>query len=158
MTKLKHLLIVGFLCLISFGSFSQSINLLTTDGQNYNFESINKIVFSRDNIVFENGDGTDNYYSIFLTKKMYFDQTVTSVSTIEYQTEFSVYPNPTSSTLTISRPETSESEIALIYTITGTVKKQIQLYEQENLVDVSELTPGIYFISIDSEILKFIKQ
>jgi len=158
MAKLKHLLFLGFLCLISFGSYSQTVKLLTTDGQTYSFDSVEKIVFTRDNIVFENSDGEDNYHSVFFTEKMFFDQTATAVTINEYQSNISIYPNPASTELRISRPRTSSNTVAQLYNISGMLLKQIQLNEQQNVVDVSELTPGIYFISVDSETLKFIKQ
>jgi len=158
MVKLKQLFFLGFLCLTTFGSYSQTIKLLTTDGQTYNFDSVEKIVFTRDNIVFENSSGEDNYHSVFFAEKMYFDQTATAVTINEYQSNISIYPNPASTELTISLPQSSNNTVAQFYNISGMLLKQIQLDEQQNVVDVSELTPGIYFISVDSETLKFIKQ
>ena len=62
---------------------------------------------------------------------------------------FGVYPNPTSRELNLSK-----SQDIAIYDITG---KRIRVARDVKSVDVSELTPGIYFIqNTDGKTIKFI--
>ncbi|WP_299117197.1 LamG-like jellyroll fold domain-containing protein [uncultured Winogradskyella sp.] len=68
---------------------------------------------------------------------------------------YSIYPNPTNSILNIKGLKTSEE--VEIYNISGQklFTKTIDL--SKNTIDVSQLSTGIYFLKIDEESIKFIK-
>lgn len=76
---------------------------------------------------------------------------------------FSFYPNPATNLLTIeSKSIVSNKELATIYDLTGKLLMQFSLTGEKTTIDISSLTPGIYFLSLyDGEQTlqrKFIKQ
>ncbi|GGI57653.1 T9SS type A sorting domain-containing protein [Winogradskyella haliclonae] len=70
--------------------------------------------------------------------------------------KYSVYPNPTNQILNIDGLKTSEN--VEIYNISGQklFTKTIDL--NKNTIDVSQLSAGLYFLKINDESIKFIKQ
>ena len=68
-----------------------------------------------------------------------------------------IYPNPTSESLTISLPENASTTDCILFDNAGKEVKRFSVSGGENLVDVSELDNGIYFIQMDTEIYKLIK-
>ena len=76
----------------------------------------------------------------------------TGIQSIETGKRFLISPNPVHSILTIS----SESSESSVYLISDLIGKKI-LSGTGNTVDVSALKTGVYFISIDNYVTKFIK-
>lgn len=75
-------------------------------------------------------------------------------------TKFSVYPNPSSSNVTISSPEVDTYSLRVM-DITGKVVINKELNGLENSIDVSSFSNGLYFFEINSgnksETIKIIK-
>jgi len=74
-----------------------------------------------------------------------------------------IYPNPASTTITISTPTTPDKNSFLtIFSIDGQKLIQRQITGQQMVVDVSGLSQGIYFIRITNDrtmlVSKFVKQ
>jgi len=66
-------------------------------------------------------------------------------------TEVEVYPNPAQTTVTITIPPDSMNIVQanIIFSdITGRIVKRITTISQSNIIDISDLTDGIYFIQI----------
>lgn len=84
-----------------------------------------------------------------------------SLSSNEFnENKFSIYPNPTSSILNIRLPS-SDQYIYKIIDLTGKILSEGTI-DNDNLIDVSHLSSGVYFISMfnkvnNKETLKFIK-
>lgn len=68
-----------------------------------------------------------------------------------------IYPNPASETITISLPENASTTDCILVDNAGKEVKRFTISGGENQVDISELESGIYFIQIDSQIRKLIK-
>ncbi|NBR15002.1 MAG: T9SS C-terminal target domain-containing protein [Crocinitomicaceae bacterium] len=68
-----------------------------------------------------------------------------------------IFPNPASETFTISLPENASINDCVLLDNLGKEVKRFVATKGENLVDISELESGIYFIQIDSQISKLIK-
>ncbi|RZN78715.1 MAG: T9SS type A sorting domain-containing protein, partial [Winogradskyella sp.] len=85
----------------------------------------------------------------------YESQTVLSNTDFEITT-LSIYPNPTNQILNIQGLKTSEN--IEVYNISGQklFTKTIDL--SKNTIDVSQLSAGLYFLKINDESIKFIKQ
>lgn len=78
-----------------------------------------------------------------------FDENTVSNLEYEMSNNFSVYPNPTTRMLNFSRP----SDVA-VYDNQG---KRIRVYRGQASIDVSYLTPGVYFIQNDEgQTMRFI--
>lgn len=75
-------------------------------------------------------------------------------------TQFSVYPNPASSTLNISSREFDTYKVSVL-DVTGKVMSNNNYSGLENHVDISNLSNGIYFLTVNSgdktQTIKFIK-
>jgi hypothetical protein len=74
-----------------------------------------------------------------------------------------IYPNPTSTSITISTPTTNcKNTFITIIDITGKQLISRQITEQQTVVDVSGLPQGIYFVRVTDEskvqVGKFVKQ
>ncbi len=91
-----------------------------------------------------------------LKKWIGFDIFDSSVGIEEYQTNtVSFFPNPVESTLTLDAKENSEVSI---YDVLGKVIIKERL-DSKNQINLSNLTPGVYFLQINNEKrAKFIKQ
>jgi hypothetical protein len=68
---------------------------------------------------------------------------------------FSAYPNPFNSELTI---KSSSEAIATLSDVLGTTLKQIRLESGDNFISLVGLKPGIYFLTNKKQTLKLIKQ
>jgi hypothetical protein len=74
-----------------------------------------------------------------------------------------IYPNPSSTAITISMPTTSQKNTSLtIYNINGQAILSRQITEQQTVVDVAGLSQGVYFVRVTNDrtvrVGKFIKQ
>lgn len=78
----------------------------------------------------------------------------------ELADEINLYPNPTSSILNITT--TADVQAVRVMSINGAVVKDIRNFRQGNTIDVSDLTPGFYIISMETPNgvvnKKFVKQ
>jgi hypothetical protein len=88
--------------------------------------------------------------------------TVNLVGMQEYRAlHVSIHPNPASSVIYIETGSTGKSEIAL-YSMEGKLIQTITLTAGQNMLNISELSPGFYSLRIDtdgvSSFVKFVKQ
>jgi len=79
------------------------------------------------------------------------------------QSAVNIYPNPASTTITISTPTTPDKNTTLtIYNLNGQALLSRQITEQQTVVDVSGLSQGIYFVRVVDDMTvqveKFVKQ
>jgi PKD repeat protein len=88
-----------------------------------------------------NAGGNNSY-----TRSSYI--TVNDCSAVDYNisSKVSVFPNPTDGILNINLPENKAS--VKISNIIGKEVKSFKLTSNENQIDLSSLTPGMYFIEI----------
>ncbi|HPX76807.1 MAG TPA: T9SS type A sorting domain-containing protein [Bacteroidales bacterium] len=72
--------------------------------------------------------------------------------------EISIYPNPVNKDLFIQIPEIYKRIKIIIYNAYGKTIKEKNLQSESSSIDVSNLSPGIYFIQILTEQKNYIKQ
>jgi len=86
-----------------------------------------------------------------------------TVSNIEFSeerliTSLRVYPNPVNGQLRIKNEELREGSIIKIYDISGKlILTYALLMSEENVIDVSSLASGMYYLKIGNEMVKIIK-
>jgi hypothetical protein len=68
-----------------------------------------------------------------------------------------VYPNPTHNQLRITNYKLRMKDYS-IYSMTGQMVMQGQLQGETTILNVSTLTNGVYFMKINDEVMKFVKQ
>ncbi|MCB9187916.1 MAG: BspA family leucine-rich repeat surface protein [Flavobacteriales bacterium] len=101
--------------------------------------------WSGSNFSFDSGVGFSNDCATF-----------SNISKIETENMLDIYPNPTTSQLTI---EVTQTEVISIYNLLGEVIFTTTLSSGNNVIDVSLLNPGVYMIQTDSgRTQKFIKE
>lgn len=72
---------------------------------------------------------------------------------------FSVYPNPASTELFIAVNEKASHPVTIeLHTITGQRVRSISLNEKQGSMDVSTLSSGIYFLSLEDQVQKKTKK
>jgi hypothetical protein len=81
---------------------------------------------------------------------------------VVYKYSFSISPNPASTTITISTPTTpNKNTFMTIKDITGKEVLKSKLTQEQNVVDVSGLSQGVYFVRVTDDrmvmVTKFIK-
>ena len=67
----------------------------------------------------------------------------------------SIQPTVANEHVTIA---TTEAGTATIYSATGAKMTEIALKEGSNTIAVSKFTPGVYFVKVANQTLKFIKK
>ena len=87
-----------------------------------------------------------------------------SIPDYKKDTSFSIYPNPANNYITIksANNEVAENNVIEIFDITGRIrhtetKLAASLQDKAAKIDISHLPAGIYFVRIDGEKVKFIK-
>jgi len=103
-----------------------------------------------------NATGCNDWYEVY-SACVYLSNGV-----VHHQPVFSIYPNPTSTTITISTPTTPiKNTFMTIFNINGQQLLSRQITEQQTVVDVSALSQGVYFVKVSDErtvkVGKFIK-
>jgi hypothetical protein len=68
-----------------------------------------------------------------------------------------LYPNPALDHIILSIPDPGPTHIR-IYSVTGQQVMNAKIQPGENLIDVSRLRPGIYFVNTGLQVAKFMKQ
>ena len=150
--------------LVAIANPLQSISLLNTGGQS----TLNYMVTFDQNLT----NGTFITFEQQLTKNLYqlttsfsipiIDETGNSISDWKQGAEISLYPNPTSSTLTVRANELI-SAVEIIDLTGKIVQTQSNIFNEQVVLNVNSLSSGIYFLRLTNQqeeisYKKFIKQ
>jgi len=121
--------------------------------------SINKLTFSNNSMIVSYISGSSDNLGIFDINKVYFGSISTSISISEVKCDVKsdFYPNPATSIITFSNltPSTVNVEIYGIY---GVKVLSCKVSEDNNKIDISNLSNGIYIIKMGEISKKLIKQ
>ncbi len=107
-----------------------------------NFTPFNQIQSASNNLNYL----YSSYY--YIDDVSLYEDTVLSASSIKIESTITISPNPAKDLITIY---INGNEFPLLYSIsnlTGKILKQDELIKQETLIDVSNLSAGIYFLQI----------
>lgn len=159
--KLKFCLIVGLLLLTS--SYTKADELISIY-LNYSdlspvridVSTISTIKFKTTKLVVTNHDNISNDFYFSDVIKIAFNEEGTSITTPNASTA-SISPNPVKDNLMIQDAEKMYGSDICIYSVTGTLVSRHSQWNGES-IDVSHLSPGIYFVNTNSTTLKFVKK
>lgn len=130
--------------------------LFTNDGSghHYQVDQTGAIYFDNDMIeIRENlNNGALDQYEVADVTKIVFDAPLGINDT---HTELLLYPNPASQRITL-RGIQGQQQIRIIDMVGRTLIEQEVMDGQ--LVDISNLTPGVYMVKVDTTYIRFIKQ
>ena len=159
--KLKFCLIVGLLLLTS--SYTKADELISIYLNNSDLSpvridvsTISTIKFKTTKLVVTNHDNISNDFYFSDVIKITFNEEGTSITTPNASTA-SISPNPVKDNLMIQDAEKMYGSDICIYSVTGTLVSKHSQWNGES-IDVSHLSPGIYFVNTNSTTLKFVKK
>ena len=159
--KLRFCLIIGLLLLTS--SFAKADELISIYLNNtdlspvrIDISTISTIKFKTKKLVVKNNDNSTNDFYFSDIVKITFNEEGTSIETQDVSTA-RINPNPAKDIVTIQNAEQMYGSDICIYSITGMLIDKRPQWNGES-IDVSNLSPGIYFINSNSTTLKFVKQ
>ena len=159
--KLKFCLIVGLLLLTS--SYTKADELISIYLNNSDLSpvrievsAISTIKFKTTKLVVTNHDNISNDFYFSDVIKIAFNEEGTSITTPNASTA-SISPNPVKDNLMIQDAEKMYGSDICIYSVTGTLVSKHSQWNGES-IDVSHLSPGIYFVNTNSTTLKFVKK
>lgn len=159
--KLKFCLIVGLLLLTS--SYIKADELISIYLNNSNHSpvrievsTISTIKFKTTKLIVTNHDNISNDFYFSDVIKIAFNEEGTSITTPNASTA-SISPNPVKDNLMIQDAEKMYGSDICIYSVTGTLVSKHSQWNGES-IDVSHLSPGIYFVNTNSTTLKFVKK
>ncbi len=69
---------------------------------------------------------------------------------------FSLFPNPSSATLSLTKFKFNNAQIYSVFDIAG--RKVIESKLEQNEIDITALSNGIYFLRLNNSLRKFVKQ
>ena len=164
--KLKFFLIACAI-FVSLGSNAQNKSTLSvhqneTSPTQIVISDISKITFENDemNVIVKNSD-EPHLFELSGINKITFDLVTESIESITHNnTSLHLYPNPTENHLFIETEH--EIEEIVIYDVYGRKCQQVNETTSQQVLDVTDLNAGIYFIKVvtdNNEIVKrFVKK
>jgi hypothetical protein len=81
-----------------------------------------------------------------------------SVNDLDQLLYISIFPNPTSASITISLPENTTESVAILFDATGKEQHRFKVQGGNNIVDVSKLKHGVYLLQIGNTRVSFQKE
>lgn len=130
--------------LVIKGKDGSSIDLNLTD--------LRKITFSAGNMVTRYSDGTYSEYALSTIGRLAFEET-TGMSAIEIMDGHLAYSAQTGTALVTN----SEGEVLIVYSISGKIALQKKITSEQETVDLSGLSNGIYLLKLNGVTIKIVK-
>jgi len=159
MNRIKSLALLGMALMGGHTSLAQTLYIESNDGSTsaVYLTDVESIVFQNNNLVVNSEDCEARYFNMTFSDFLTFEENVTGIGEMESGALMSIYPNPVKNSLTIDFPSAVVSE-AMVINATGEVLSSFKLNRQRNVIDITHLSSGLYFILIDGRIQKFVKQ
>ena len=121
------------------------IDLMTV--QTLKFFNGNKISFN-----LKNG----NSQNVDQVRSLIFSELSTAIEDVKFETNISVYPNPTVDALMVNGVQ--ENSKMVVYSMNGIMILSQTAQDGINKIDVSNLPNGMYLLHMDTETFKFTKE
>jgi hypothetical protein len=146
------------------GLFSQSagaqnsfLEINKTDNSVYRIElsGFNKITFSGTDMKINLKSGEINTIATTAIRTMIFKNS-TGVNSAQ-SSSLKVYPNPAKENIRFSQLNSDNANIAVL-SLTGQLLISQTLSSADESVSVKNLEPGIYFVMIENQLIRFVKQ
>lgn len=138
--------------------YQGTLNTWTLEQVNLS-QYLGEIITARFQLVTDNMVRQDGFYFDDL-QILIIEEEALSVSENAFAKAFSIYPNPVQNTLTVSSQ--IEQYDLVVRSIIGQKIEELQNQSRDSHIDLSELTTGIYFVTLstptESSTFKIIKQ
>ncbi len=156
---MKKCFLFIMLLLPLFGYAAHELVLLYPSGKETETDlaAIGKLEFSSDSVFLISHSGMRlGAEAMGKLQHIRFAEKSTSDIDAVQETGISIYPNPTTGTLTISGIE--QKSIARIYTTNGQFLQAVMLYEGSNTLSAESLSTGTYLLQINTNVVRLLKQ
>lgn len=125
--------------------------------QTFNVATSGALYFESDNLYIKT-DGTTapTTIPVSIIQKLTFTNVTTAVTAVADHKKVILYPNPSSDFFRIITNSTDNLKVR-VYSLTGQLVHQ-GIYVNEQNIDVSNLTTGLYVVQVDNSTFKFVKK
>ena len=162
--KLKILIFTISLLLIWIGKFQLNaqnmiIKFNTGSETAKQLASLQKLTFNNYHLVLNYISGSNENYSISEINKLYFGTITTGITDnliTENVKSVNIFPNPVYDKINFQNLTEKISDI-YIYRMDGAMVMKLQISGEENAIDVSYLSKGIYLLRVNNQTVKFSK-
>jgi hypothetical protein len=139
-------------------SAAQYMTILSTNGsiKTIDISSIRKITFNEPSMTVNYQNGQAEAILLPSIQRLSFSP-LASLNTSAVSGETKLFPNPASDYIQLS-PTPAAGSLVTIYTTGGQKVWQTVVTANPSFIAVSSLKPGLYFIQVGHQVLKFTKQ
>ncbi|GEP52542.1 hypothetical protein FNO01nite_32140 [Flavobacterium noncentrifugens] len=152
------LLLLLFMTTCSFAQTGVQVTYYDGNVQNFSVATTGKLYFDSDNLFVKTDDSAvaPTTIPVSLIRKIAFTTTLGTHTFAENAKKLILYPNPGGEYVRI-KSEIAKDLDTKIYSLTGQLVKQGNYQSEEN-IDISTLSPGLYFVQVNGSTLKFSKK
>ncbi len=134
---------------VKYNSEGQEIGTIRYDDENGEDDVITSIIVTDTNQIFVTGLTLNNDQSTNTTTQKYSEFVITDIIEPSHKNTIPIYPNPSSTHITIELPTTPQKNTSLtIYNLNGQQLITQAITEPQTVVDVSGLPKGVYFVKV----------
>lgn len=159
-TKSRLTILMIFFSALSLNLIAQNsfLEINKTDNSVYRLElsTLNKITFSGTDMKLNMISGEINTIATAAIRTMIFKNS-TGLNLNQTGNQIKIFPNPTTENIGF-RGLKSENPVVNIYSVTGQLMLSHALESSQDLVSVTGLQSGIYFVNIENHLIRFIKK
>lgn len=137
--------VAGLACLIESLDLGLSNTEIRTIIENSAQDQVGLIGEDVQGFDFYHGYGRINAYDALVAA-----QTLTSNKEVEYQDDMKIFPNPSSNSIYVS---TKLNKELAVYSLTGS---EVLTGISNQKLDISKLSPGLYFVKVEKRLLKLV--
>jgi Secretion system C-terminal sorting domain len=94
---------------------------------------------------------------LWVDKLSFSNLPLTTRNIIDANNAITIFPNPAANQFNISATNAFLSEINILNTM-GAIVKTIKTYSNSHEVDISNLSAGIYFVKVNGQVIKLVKE
>ncbi|WP_343747793.1 T9SS type A sorting domain-containing protein [Fluviicola sp.] len=156
--KSMRILLVVASTTFSFAANAQNMNIVSSNGTNQviDLTTIESMVFKNGNMIVKDADCGDRYFSQFFVTTINIGATA-GLNEFAAASGINVYPNPVADQMTIVRNQSGKATVE-ITTLLGEKVSAFDVSDQSVSTSLSGMTPGVYFLKVDQQCIKFVKQ
>lgn len=160
MNRLKHLTILAIVLLTAHFATAQTVVFQSENGssETFDLDNLQSLVYSNNNLALNSTTETTSFLNILFCQKIYFDGSFSSIQeTSTHAGTPVIFPNPASTSISVDIDIANQADVT-IYDVMGNKVLQTSISNYTHKINISSLPAGLYFLVINNQSSKFIKQ
>ncbi|WP_341906863.1 T9SS type A sorting domain-containing protein [Fluviicola taffensis] len=144
--------------IFSLPANAQNMNIISSNGTNQviDLTTIESLVFKNGNMIVKDANCGDRYFSQFFVTSIDVGADA-GINQLSEANGIQIYPNPVTDQITISRKQ-SGNTMAEITSVLGEKVAAFEVSDKTFSTSIPEMKSGVYFLNIDQQCIKFVKQ